>query len=79
MNKNQNIETKGLGAGSYPEPIESQEKSYQFDFNATCQGYGIVTAKNEEEAKKLIMANDYDDIIEYFGYEINEITSITED
>lgn len=79
MNKNQNIETKGLGAGSYPEPIESQEKSYQFDFNATCHGYGIVTAKNEEEARKLIMSDDYDDIIDYQDYEITEITDIRED
>lgn len=79
MEENQNIETKGLGAGSYPEPIESKEKSYQFDFNATCRGYGVVTARDEEDAKKLIMSNDYDDIIEFIDYKIEEITNITEE
>ena len=73
------IETIGLGAGSYPEPPETEYKTYQFNFNASIRGYGVVTAKNEEEARKLIDNEDYDDIIETFDMKIEDITNIKED
>lgn len=73
------IETKGLGAGSYPEPPEDKYKIYQFDFNASIKGYGVVTARDEERARELIEENEYDDIIETFDMEIEEITRIRED
>lgn len=81
MNKNNEImyiETKGLGAGSYPEPPENDYKTYQFDFNATIKGYGVVDAKSVEHARELIENNDYDEIIETFDMEIEEITNIEE-
>ena len=55
------------------------EKEYVFDFKGTIGGYGIVTAGSEEEAKKKIMSNDYDDIIDTWDMEIKEVTSIRED
>lgn len=74
-----NIETIGLGAGSYPEPQETKEKCYQFGFNATIKGYGYVYATNMEQAKELISSNDYDDIVDTFDMQIEEITDIRED
>ena len=73
------IETRGLGAGSYPEPPESKEKCYQFEFNATERGYGYVYAKNATEAEEKIKNGEYDDIIETFDMQIEEITNIKED
>lgn len=71
------IETKEIGAGSYPEP--NDEKCFQFDFKASCGGYGIVFAKDKEEARTKITERNYDDIIEYFDYEIEEIIKIEEE
>lgn len=73
------IETKGLGAGSYPEPLEPKEKCYQFDFNATIKGYGVVYAANEEQAKELIESGDYEDIMDTFDMQIEEVTDIREE
>ena len=56
----------------------SELKIYQFDFNGTISGYGIVTAKNEEEAKEKIINHDYDDIIdELFFFESEDMNSAT--
>ena len=57
----------------------SELKIYQFDFNGTISGYGIVTAKNEEEAKEKIINHDYDDIIDTWDMQIKEITNIKEE
>ena len=73
------IETKGLGAGSYPEPPEPKEKCYQFEFNATISGYGIVYAEDEFSALLKAERGDYDDIMDTWGMEITEITKIEED
>ena len=54
------------------------EKCYQFTFKGSIGGYGIVTAKSEEEAMEKIKNNDYDDIIDTFDMEIEEVTSIEE-
>ena len=72
------METTGLGAGSYPEPPEDKTICYQFDFNATISGYGVVYADSIEQAKELIESNDYDDIIDTWGMKIQEITNIRE-
>lgn len=55
------------------------QKEYQFEFNGTVSGYGIVTAQSEEEAKKKVQNGEYDDIIDTWGMEIAEVTSIEED
>lgn len=73
------IDTKGLGAGSYPEQPESKKKCYQFDFNATIGGYGYVYAESVEQAEELINSGDYDDIMDTWDMEIQEITKIEED
>ena len=57
----------------------SELKTYQFDFNGTISGYGIVTAKNEEEAKEKIINHDYDDIMDTWDMQIKEITNIKEE
>ena len=73
------IDTRGLGAGSYPEPPESKEKCYQFEFNATISGYGYVYAESVEQAEEKINNGDYDEIMDTWGIEIEEITKIEED
>lgn len=72
------METRGLGAGSYPEPPESKEKEFHFDFVASIGGYGVVYAKNEEEARKLASNNEYDDIIDTWGLTVEEVIKIQE-
>lgn len=73
------IETIGLGAGQNPIPEEPSEKCYQFDFNASISGFGIVYARTKAEAEYLIENNNYDDIIDTFDMEIQEITNIEEE
>ncbi len=51
-------------------------KLYQFDFRATVTGYGVVEAKNLAEAKKKILSQDYDDIIDTYLGNIEEIVNI---
>lgn len=53
-------------------------KTYQFDFNATQRGYGVVYADNVEESKRKILEGDYEDIIDTYDMEITEITNIEE-
>lgn len=77
--KDKYVETIEAGAGSYPEPPEPQEKCYQFDFNASIRGYGVVYAKDEREAKEMAESGNYDDIIDAYDMQIEEITSIRED
>lgn len=73
------IDTKGLGAGSYPEPPEPKEKCYKFEFDASIKGYGLVYAETEAEARELIATKDYDEIIDTWDFEIDEVTSLKED
>lgn len=73
------LETQGLGAGSYPEEPEPKEKCYQFEFNATISGYGIVYAEDEFSASLKAEQGDYEEIMDTWGMEITEITSVKED
>ena len=57
----------------------NNDKCFQFDFIATTSGYGVVYAKDKEQAIELINKGDYDDIIDTFDLEIQEITDIKED
>ena len=56
-----------------------EEKEYRFEFMGTIGGIGFVTASNEEEARKKILDNDVDDIINTWDMEIKEITKIEEE
>ncbi len=55
-----------------------EDKTYQFDFIGKTGGNGIVTARNEEEAKKKVQNGEYDDIIDTWDLEVEEITAIEE-
>lgn len=72
------MDTSELGAGCNPTPDEI-EKTFQFEFNATISGYGVVTARTYEEAQELIKKEEYDDIIETYAMKIEEITKIEEE
>lgn len=67
-----------LNVTDYPEPPEPQVKCYQFDFNATISGYGIVYASSIEEARRLAEKGEYDDIMDTYDLEIQEITGVEE-
>lgn len=77
--KDEYVETVEAGAGSYPEEPEPATKCFQFEFNASVSGYGIVYAKDEREARELVNNGSYDDIMDTWGMTIEEITSIRED
>ena len=62
----------------YPEPEESELQCYKFDFNATISGYGIVYARGIEEARRLAENGEYDDIMDTYNMEIQEITGVEE-
>lgn len=72
------MDTSELGAGMNPVPDE-EYKIFQFQFNGSIKGYGVVTARNYDEAKELIENGDYDDIIETYSEKIEEITKIEEE
>lgn len=70
------VDTVEAGAGSYPEPPESKLKCFKFNFDAEISGYGIVYAEDEEQAKELIIRDEYDDIMDTWGMEITDVTDI---
>lgn len=70
------IETKGLGAGSYPEPKEEKERCYKFEFEATINGYGVVYAEDGVEALELAINDNYDEIIETYNMKIQDVISL---
>lgn len=74
----ESMDTSELGAGMNP-VSEEEYKTFQFEFNGSIKGYGVVTARNYEEAKKLIENGDYDDIIETYDEKVEEITKIEEE
>lgn len=49
---------------------------YQFEFIGTTSGFGIVYARNKEEAIAKIKNGDIDDIIDTFGIEVTDVTNI---
>ena len=73
------IDTVGLGAGSYPSPEEEKMKCYQFEFNGTISGYGIVYAENEHSASLKAEQGDYDEILDTWDMKIEEITKVEEE
>ena len=73
------IDTTEAGGGSYPSPEEEKMKCYQFEFNATISGYGIVYAEDEYSASLKAEQGDYDDILDTWGMKIEEITKIEEE
>lgn len=72
------IDTTEAGGGSYPSPDE-EERCFVFDFEASTRGYGIVYARTQEEAEAKVREGDYDDIIETYGLQIEDVTKIEEE
>ena len=62
------LDTTEAGGGSYPSPEEEKMKCYQFEFNGTISGYGIVAEQG-----------DYDEILDTWGMKIEEITKVEEE
>lgn len=56
-----------------------KEKYYQFDFEGTINGCGIVCAKDEDEAIEKVLNGDYEDIIDTYDMEIKKVTRIEEE
>lgn len=72
------IDTREVGGGSYPSP-EEKMKCYQFAFNGTISGYGIVYAEDEYSASLKAEQGDYDEILDTWGMKIEEITKVEEE
>lgn len=53
-------------------------KDYQFKIKTTCVSFGVVYAENEEEARKLIANEEWDDIIATWDEEYGDLISIEE-
>lgn len=64
------IETLGLGAGSYYEPNESEEKEFMFDVTCSVKSKVYIRAKTKEEAEKQIENLSNRELIEE-NYEVN--------
>lgn len=62
----------------YPNPPESKEKLYKFDFIATVKGVGEVYAETLEEAKEYIMERYVDLDFDFRNYNIEEINNLME-
>lgn len=73
------IDTTEAGGGFYPSPSEQKMKCYQFEFNATVSGYGIVYAEDKQKALIEAQRGNYDDILDTWDMEIEEITKIEEE
>lgn len=67
-----------LMVNDYPEPTEPKLKCFKFEFKATIGGIGIIYAEDIKQAEIMVKNNEYDDIIDTWGMEIEEITEIEE-
>lgn len=67
-----------LMVNDYPEPSEPKLKCFKFEFKATIGGLGIIYAEDIKQAEIMAKNNEYDDIIDTWGMEIEEITEIEE-
>ncbi len=73
------IETKGLGAGSYPSPPEPKEKVFEVTVEGSFKGKIIVYTKDFCEASFKIQQKDYDeDEFSLLDYEIEDINDVKE-
>ncbi len=77
--QNENIETKGLGAGSYPEPSDNGYKCYSFTALAISKINGYVWAKNAIEAEEYINNLEWSEIEDESIEEIEEIEELEEE
>ncbi len=71
------IDTKELGAGSYPDALEIEYKYYKMKVITSNEIECIVYAKNEDDAKKLVLNGKWDDI-ENEKIKVEEILNVEE-
>lgn len=72
-----NIETKGLGAGSYPDAPEEKGGWYAVTVAVSTYATVYVCAESAEEAERLAMQGDYEDIeIEKNGCVFEEVEDV---
>lgn len=71
------IETRGLGAGSYPDAPDDMMKCYKVELVTTNTVECIVYAKSEDDARELAMNAKWDDIEEE-KRNVEEILNIEE-
>ena len=67
-----------LMVNDYPELSEPKLKCFKFEFKATINGYGIIYAEDIEQAEEGLKNGEYDDILDTWGMEIEEVTEIEE-
>lgn len=73
------METKELGAGSYPAYEEKSEfKCYEFEVNISLVGNGYVYAKSEEEAIRLINLGSWEELEKFKIERVEDIVEIKE-
>lgn len=67
-----------LMVNDYPEPTESKLKCFKFEFRATLKGVGIIYARDIEQAKNKVENGECDDVLDTWGFEVEEVIEIEE-
>lgn len=77
--ENEFFETKGLGAGSYPEPNDNGYKCYSFTALVISRVNGYVWARNASEAEEYINNLEWSEIENESIEEVDEIEELEEE
>lgn len=72
------IDTKGLGAGSYPDAPEDDIKEFEIETEISAKMKVIVYAKNLEEAREYAEEGKNDDINDIYDIKIENIIETKE-
>lgn len=67
-----------LMVNDYPEPTEPKLKCFKFEFRATLKGVGIIYARDIEQAKNKAENGECDDVLDTWGFEVEEVIEIEE-
>lgn len=73
------FETIEAGAGSYPEPPESEYKCFNFKAVVACEVEGYVWAKDESEAQDLIMSGQWEELTNQTVEQVMDIDGLEEE
>ena len=73
------FETIEAGAGSYPEPPESEYKCFNFKAVVTSEVEGYVWAKNKGEAYDLIMNGQWEELTNQSVEQVMDIDELEEE
>lgn len=73
------IDTKEIGAGSYPESLKDYDiKCFTFEIELSSRVKGCIYARDEEEARELIMEGKNDDVFEVIDERVENIVRVVE-